>query len=100
MDLKINEITCPEYVEGQFYVYLLQCRDNSLYCGSTSNLKNRIGEHNSGEAAIWTKMRCPVRLVYFENHTSLISARKREKQIKGWTISKKLNLIKGIWKKI
>jgi len=94
-----NEVECPEPVEGQFYVYLLQCSDQSLYCGSTENIKNRLKEHNSGEAAIWTKMRRPVRLVYFETHGSLLSARQREKQIKGWTIKKKMNLINNIWTK-
>jgi putative endonuclease len=95
-----NEVECPEPVEGQFYVYLLQCSDGSLYCGSTENLKNRLKEHNAGEAAVWTKMRKPVRLVYFETHDSLLTARRREKQIKGWTIVKKMNLVTGIWQKL
>ena len=95
-----NEVECPELVEGQYYVYLLCCSDNSLYCGSTGNLKNRLNEHNAGEAAIWTKMRRPVKLLYVETHDSLLSARRREKQIKGWTITKKMNLITGVWKKI
>ncbi len=99
--LKIpNEVVCPELVEGQFCVYLLHCSDGSLYCGSTENLKNRLKEHNSGEAAVWTKMRRPVKLVYFETHDSLLSARRREKQIKGWTKQKKMNLITGVWEKI
>jgi predicted GIY-YIG superfamily endonuclease len=42
-------------------------------------------------------MRRPVKLVYFEAHDSLISARRREKQIKKWTIKKKMNLIIGAW---
>ncbi len=99
--LKIpNEVECPEPVEGHYFVYLLQCCDQSLYCGSTSDLKNRLKEHNAGEAAVWTKIRRPTRLVYFETHDSLLSARRREQQIKGWTINKKLNLINGVWKKI
>lgn len=95
MLLKVSEA-----VEGQYCVYLLSCSDGSLYCGSTENLKNRIKEHNAGEAAVWTKRRRPVKLVYFETHKSLLDARRREKQIKGWTIAKKMNLIKGIWQKI
>ncbi|MDD5252044.1 MAG: GIY-YIG nuclease family protein [Patescibacteria group bacterium] len=80
-----------------YYVYLLSCGDKSLYCGCTSNVRRRLQEHGSGEAAVWTKMRRPIKLVYFETHDSLLSARKREKQIKGWTIKKKMNLIRGIW---
>jgi putative endonuclease len=95
-----NEVECPDPVEGQNYVYLLCCIDNSLYCGSTKNLKNRLIEHKAGEAAVWTKMRRPVKLVYFETHDSLLSVRRREKQIKGWTIVKKINLINGVWQKL
>ena len=94
-----NEVECPELVEGKYCVYLLVCHDQSIYCGSTANLKNRLMEHNLGEAAVWTMMRRPVKLVYFELHDSLVSARRREKQIKGWKIEKKKNLINGIWKK-
>lgn len=94
------EVQIPETIKGQFFVYLLLCKDNSIYCGSTSNLKNKLKEHNAGEGALWTKMRRPVKLVYFEIHESLLLARKREKQIKGWNIHKKLNLVTGIWKKL
>jgi putative endonuclease len=100
-DYTLREVECPERpqgVEGQ-YVYLLLCSDNSLYCGSTRDLKNRLSEHAAGEGALWTKMRCPVKLVYFEKHRTLLSARKRERQIKGWTIHKKMNLVNGIWSK-
>jgi len=95
-----NRVECPEHVEGQFYVYLLLCSDTSLYCGSTEDLTNRLNEHNSGEGASWTKIRRPVKLVYFESHKSLLSARRREKQIKGWTTKKKINLITGFWKNV
>ena len=95
----LKEVECPEPVEGTFLVYLLKCGDDSIYCGSTFNLKNRLREHMSGEAATWTKMLRPVKLAYFEAYDSLISARRREKQIKGWTAKKKENLINGIWKK-
>ena len=95
-----SEVECPDPVVGHYYVYLLQCSDHSFYCGSTSDLKNRVKEPQSGEAAVWTKMRRPVRLVYFEIHDSLVLARRREGQIKGWTIQKKMNLINGHWGKV
>jgi putative endonuclease len=94
-----NEVECPEPVEGLHFVYLLFCNDESLYCGCTSDLKKRMGEHRSGEAALWTKMRRPLKLVYFEAHESLLAARRRERQIKGWTVKKKTNLITGVWQK-
>ncbi|MCX6792593.1 MAG: GIY-YIG nuclease family protein [Candidatus Falkowbacteria bacterium] len=87
-------------MEKKYYVYLLLCSDRSIYCGSTSNLKNRLKRHNQGDGAQWTKKRCPVKLVYSEIHDTLVSARRRELQIKGWTIKKKLNLINGVWIKM
>lgn len=97
--MSIKEILCPDYAEGKYYTYLLECKDNSLYCGSTSDLGNRLKEHNAGEAAQWTKKRRPLRLVYFESYGSLLLARRREKQIKGWKREKKINLIFGVWGK-
>lgn len=93
-------IECPEPVEGMFFVYILLCKDKSFYCGSTSNVKNRLQEHSYGEAAFFTKIRRPVQLVYCEWYTSLVAARRREKQLKGWTRMKKLKLIYGTWKKM
>ena len=95
----IKIIECPEPVEGVFFVYLLLCKDKSIYCGSTADVIHRLKEHNSGEAAQWTQMRRPVRLVYYESYDSLVGARRRERQIKGWTKKKKTNLIIGKWKK-
>jgi hypothetical protein len=46
------------------------------------NLKNRLQEHNAGEAAVWTKKRRLVKLVYFGAHNFLPSTRRREGQIK------------------
>lgn len=103
-NFKIEEVECPERlsgVEGEniFFVYILLCSDGSFYCGSTKELNNRIKEHNSGEASVWTKKRKPVKLVYYEIQESLRSARRRERQIKGWRVDKKINLIKGFFKK-
>ncbi|MFH1667730.1 MAG: GIY-YIG nuclease family protein [Candidatus Komeilibacteria bacterium] len=95
---KIKEVECPELVEGQYCTYLLLCSDNSIYCGSTNNIKRRLTDHNTGKGALWTSKRLPVKLVYYEVHNSLIKTRQREKQIKGWTIKKKLNLIDGTWR--
>jgi putative endonuclease len=95
-----QKIARPEMIEGQYYVYLLACADNSLYCGSTKNLEKRLQQHMAGEGAQWTKLRHPIRLVYFETHNLMLTARRREKQIKGWTITKKMNLVNEVWKKL
>ena len=49
--------------EQEWVVYLVQCSDQSLYCGITNNLKNRLAAHNSGKGARYTRYRRPVTLV-------------------------------------
>ncbi len=78
-----------------YSVYILKCADQSLYVGCTHNLEKRIKEHNESKwGAHYTKIRRPVKLMYSETFKTLIEARHREKEIKGWRREKKLNLIK------
>ncbi len=65
-----------------YYVYLLACRDNTLYCGYTNNLEKRLLAHNSGKGAKYTKSRLPVRLVYSEAYSDKSQALKRECAVK------------------
>ncbi|MDD6186762.1 MAG: GIY-YIG nuclease family protein [Oscillospiraceae bacterium] len=76
-----------------YYVYMLKCADGSLYTGYTNDLQKRVGVHNSGRGAKYTKSRLPVRLVYSEEHESKSSALKREAEIKKLTRSQKEKLI-------
>lgn len=69
---------------SQWYVYLLECADGSLYCGSTVDPERRVQEHN-GElpnGAKYTKVRRPVKLVYQEKCADRSAAGKREWEIK------------------
>jgi len=79
-----------------YYLYILRCSDNSLYCGQTNNLQRRIHEHNSNKSksAKYLRARKPVKLVYFEAYATLKQARQREGQIKRWTKAKKEALVK------
>jgi len=77
-----------------FYVYLLRCSDDSLYCGYTSDLKKRVSTHNKGIGGKYTRSRRPVVLVYFEEYESKSSALKRECEIKQFSRKKKLLLFK------
>ena len=79
-----------------FYVYILRCSDNSLYCGVTTDLRRRVKEHNSktSKSAKYTRARQPVTLVYSEKFSSINEALKREAEVKTWTKIKKENLIK------
>ena len=44
------------------FVYLLRCHDSSLYCGWTTDLDRRLGEHAKGTGARYTRSRLPVAL--------------------------------------
>ncbi|HEX7456723.1 MAG TPA: GIY-YIG nuclease family protein [Candidatus Nanoarchaeia archaeon] len=75
-----------------YYVYILECKDGSLYTGITWNLNKRIKEHFKG-ASKYTRSKLPVKLVYFEKCNDKIDAAKREREIKGWSRKKKLILV-------
>jgi putative endonuclease len=72
--------------------YLLHCADDTLYCGITNDLDKRLGVHNAGEGAKYTRGRTPVTLVYQESCTDKSAALKREIQIKRLSRAKKLAL--------
>ena len=72
--------------------YLLQCADNTLYCGITNDLSKRLAAHNSGEGAKYTRGRTPVTLVYQEPCADKSSALKREREIKALPRADKLAL--------
>ena len=77
-----------------YYVYILECSDRSLYIGCTNDLEKRIKQHNQSKwGAHYTKIRRPILLKYQEEFNTLIKARQRESEIKGWRREKKLNLI-------
>lgn len=78
---------------AEYYVYMLECRDGTLYTGWTTDLAARLAEHESGRGARYTRSRLPVRLVYSEEMPSAGAARKREAAIKKMRRAAKLALI-------
>jgi putative endonuclease len=78
-----------------FYVYILRCRNASLYVGYTQNVEARIKAHNIGRGAAHTYKHGPVQLVYSEAHPTRLTAIRRERQLKRWTRRKKEALIQG-----
>lgn len=75
------------------YVYILECSDKTLYTGWTNNLVKRFETHQKGKASKYTRVRLPVKLVYYETYKDKISAQKREYAIKQLTKVQKLKLI-------
>jgi putative endonuclease len=79
-----------------YYSYILECADKSFYVGCTNDIETRLKQHNSSvHGAEYTKIRRPVKLVYLEKFTTLVSARRREKELKGWRREKKIALIEN-----
>ena len=75
-------------------VYILASKRNgTLYTGVTSDLRKRVWEHKHEMRAGFTKRYRVSILVYYELYKSMISAIRREKQIKGWSRPWKLQLI-------
>lgn len=78
-----------------YYTYILKCSDDSLYVGCTNDIEKRLFQHNNSKSgAHYTKIRRPVKLLYYERFESLNLARRREAEIKSWKREKKLVLIK------
>ena len=80
--------------EQTWFVYILQCCDKTLYTGITTNLEQRLYEHNhSPKGAKYTSGRRPVTLHYSETHPSRSSAASREFQLKRLSRKQKKQLI-------
>ncbi|GAB6138923.1 GIY-YIG nuclease family protein [Halanaerobaculum tunisiense] len=76
------------------YTYILQCADNTLYTGYTTDLQRRVREHNQGTGAKYTRGRTPVKLCYSEEYSTRSQAQQREYAIKQLSRQAKLELIK------
>ena len=77
-----------------WYVYLLQCKDRTFYSGISKNVEERLGVHNRGKGAKYTKTRRPVVLLYCEQFDSKNQALSREIEIKNFSRENKIRLIK------
>lgn len=82
-------------MEHIWHLYILRCRDGSLYTGITTDVEKRLETHQSGKGAKYTRGRGPLQLVYREKCGSHSDALKREFAIKALTREEKLELIAG-----
>ncbi len=75
--------TNPSPAPAPWVVYILRCRDNTLYTGITTDIMRRLAEHNSPAGGCrYTRTRQPVALVYSEAAFSRSEATRRERLIK------------------
>ena len=75
-------------------IYIVKCRDKTLYTGITTDIARRLKEHNTKKGAFYTRNKTPVRLIYQKAMANQSRARKREAAIKRLSRIEKLELIK------
>ena len=75
------------------WVYLLRCRDGSLYTGWTTDLDRRLARHRAGTASRYTASRLPVALALALPMDSRTAARREEARIKRLARTAKLELV-------
>jgi putative endonuclease len=79
----------------EWLVYLLRCRDGSLYTGITNVLARRLVSHRAGKGSAYVRARLPVCVVYREPQPDRSAALRRELAIKKLTRRDKLALIRS-----
>jgi putative endonuclease len=76
-----------------WFVYVVRCRDGSLYTGVAVDVPARVSAHNAGRGARYTRSRLPVRLVHTERKRTRSTAQSREAAIKALPRAEKLKLL-------
>lgn len=80
-------------MDKTWYLYILECKDGTLYTGITDDISRRVAQHNAGKGAKYTRGRGPVKLLYQEECGSHSDASKREYTVHRMTRQEKLELI-------
>lgn len=78
-----------------WHVYMLRCRDGSLYTGITNDLDRRLKAHTAGRASRYTRSRLPVAVVYQERQPTRSRALQREAAIKKLDRERKERLLEA-----
>lgn len=81
-------------------VYILKCKDHSLYTGYTNDLEHRLEMHTSGKGAKYTRGRGPFQVVFIERFLTKEEAMQKEYQIKQLSRKEKFQLIRDKLKEV
>lgn len=81
-------------LNNMYVVYIILCKDQTLYTGITTDIKRRFQEHKEGIGSKYTRARKVLKLLYTEKVRSRSAALKRELEIKALSRKNKLLLIK------
>lgn len=76
-----------------YHLYIIQCKDGTLYTGITTDVVRRLAEHRAGKGGHYTRARGVAKLLYTEKFKNRSAASKREAEIKSWSRKEKLALI-------
>jgi len=79
--------------KNNWSVYMVRCKDGSLYTGCSNDVKKRVANHNAGKGAKYTAARRPVKLVFCEGLLSKEEAMRREYRMKRLPRAEKLALV-------
>lgn len=85
-------------IKNNWVVYLIECRDGSIYCGATNDVTKRIKKHNAGKGSKYTRSRLPVTLLLTSRAMTKREALKLEYQVKKQKASAKVDYLKKIGK--
>ena len=77
-----------------YFLYILQCADNSLYTGTTNDIEKRMAVHASGKGSKYVRSRLPFKLIYQAEFPDAKTALAREREIKKWSRAEKLKLLR------
>ena len=80
---------------GAWYLYMLRCKDATIYTGITNDLDRRMEQHRIGKAAKYTRNRRPALLVHSERCNDKSDALRKEAAIKRMQKKKKEQYIRN-----
>jgi putative endonuclease len=91
-----NGIKSPGTAIAQWFVYIVECSDGTLYTGYTNDVFKRVICHNiCVSGAKYTRSRRPVKLVHYESYPTKKDAMKQEASIKALSREEKIKYING-----
>jgi len=91
--MQVKEKTASGKNAEQWTVYILRCKDSTLYTGITKDVERRVKQHNDGKGSKYIQSRRPVTVVYKEKKMGRANALVREAEIKHYSKEKKEQLV-------
>lgn len=76
-------------IASRWSLYILRCKDRTLYTGIAIDVAERLEKHAAGKGAKYTRGRGPLKLLYVEKNLTESEAKKREREVKSWTREQK-----------